>query len=155
MLNDLRYAIRILIKSRAFTIASLTALTLGIGATTAVFSAVNSVLLRPLPFPDAERLFAVRETRAVAGFERTVVSEGEYLQWARNNPLFEHAAVVDMPGLSVRLGDAPERVPALRVPSDFFPLFGVMPAARRGAAGSRRRHPDLLQRVAAPFRRGR
>jgi putative ABC transport system permease protein len=131
MLNDLRYAIRILIKSRAFTIASLTALTLGIGATTAVFSAVNSVLLRPLPFPDAERLFAVRETRAVAGFERTVVSEGEYLQWARNNPLFEHAAVVDMPGLSVRLGDAPERVPALRVPSDFFPLLGVMPVAGR------------------------
>jgi putative ABC transport system permease protein len=131
MLNDLRYAIRILIKSRGFTIASLTALMLGIGATTAMFSAVNSVLLRPLPFPDAERLFAVRETRAVAGFERTVVSEGEYLQWARNNPLFEHAAVVDMPGLSVRLGDAPERVPALRVPSDFFPLFGVMPAAGR------------------------
>jgi putative ABC transport system permease protein len=131
MLNDLRYAIRILLKSRGFTIASLTALTLGIGATTAMFSAVNSVLLRPLPFPNPERLFAVRETRAVAGFERTVVSEGEYLQWGRSNPLFEHAAVVDMPGLSVRLGDAPERVPALRVPSDFFPLFGVIPAAGR------------------------
>jgi hypothetical protein len=129
MLNDLRYAIRILIKSRGFTIASLTALMLGIGATTAMFSAVNSVLLRPLPFPDAERLFAVRETRAVAGFERTIVSEGEYLQWARNNPLFEHAAVVDMPGLSVRLGDAP----------DVYRHSGCHPISSRFLASCRRR----------------
>lgn len=74
MLNDLRYAIRMLMKSRGFTVAALIAMTLGIGATTAMFSAVNSVLLRPLPFPDADRLFVVRETRAQAGFERTVVA---------------------------------------------------------------------------------
>jgi putative ABC transport system permease protein len=131
MMNDLRYASRMLIKSPAFTLAALLALALGIGATTAMFSAVNSVLLRPLPFPNADRLFTVRETRAQAGFERTVVSEGEYLQWGRNNPHFEYAAVVDMPGLSVRIGETPERVPALRVPADFFPLFGVTPAAGR------------------------
>jgi putative ABC transport system permease protein len=131
MLNDLRYAARMLMKSPGFTVAALTALALGIGATTAMFSAVNSVLLRPLPFPGADRLFVVRETRAQAGFERTVVSEGEYLQWGRNNPHFEYAAIVDMPGLSVRLGDSPERVPALRVPAEFFPLFGVTPAAGR------------------------
>ena len=131
MMNDLRYASRMLIKSPAFTLAALLALALGIGATTAMFSAVNSVLLRPLPFPNADRLFTVRETRAQAGFERTVVSEGEYLQWGRNNPHFESAAVVDMPGLSIRIGETPERVPALRVPADFFPLFGVTPAAGR------------------------
>ena len=131
MLNDLRYAVRMLIKSPAFTLAALTALAIGIGATTAMFSAVNSVLLRPLPFPNADRLYVVRETRPQAGFEQTVVSEGEYLQWGRNNPHFEYAAVVDIPGLSVRLGDTPERMPALRVPADFFPLFGVKPAAGR------------------------
>jgi putative ABC transport system permease protein len=131
MIQDLRYAARMLMKSPGFTVAALTALALGIGATTAMFSAVNSVLLRPLPFPNADRLFVVRETRAQAGFERTVVSEGEYLQWGRNNPHFEYAAVVDTPGLSVRLGDTPERVPALRVPAEFFPLFGVTPAAGR------------------------
>ena len=131
MIQDLRYAVRMLIKSPGFTIAALTALAVGIGSTTAMFSAVNSVLLRPLPFPDAGRLFVVRETRAQAGFERTVVSEGEYLQWGRNNPHFEYAAIVDTPGLSVRLGDTPERVPALRVPAEFFPLFGVTPAAGR------------------------
>jgi len=131
MIQDLRYAARMLVKSPGFTLAALTTLAIGIGATTAMFSAVNSVLLRPLPFPDADRLFVVRETRAQAGFERTVVSEGEYLQWGRNNPHFEHAAIVDTPGLSVRLGDTPERIPALRVPAEFFPLFGVTPAAGR------------------------
>ena len=131
MIQDIRYAIRMLLKSPAFTLAALAALGLGIGATTAMFGAVNSVLLRPLPFPQADRLYVVRETRAQAGFERTVVSEGEYLQWGRNNPRFEYAAIVDMPGLSVRLGDTPERMPALRVPAEFFPLFGVTPAAGR------------------------
>jgi putative ABC transport system permease protein len=131
MLNDIRYAARMLMKSPGFTLAALTALALGIGATTAMFGAVNSVLFRPLPFPDADRLFVVRETRAQAGFERTVISEGEYLQWGRNNPHFEYAAIVDTPGLSVRLSDTPERVPALRVPAEFFPLFGVTPAAGR------------------------
>jgi putative ABC transport system permease protein len=132
MLSDLRYALRILIKSPAFSLAALTALAVGIGATTAMFSAVNSVLLRPLPFPEAERLFVVRETRAQSGFERTVVSTGEYLQWTRNNRHFAYSAVVETPGLAVRIGDTAERVPALRVPADFFPLFGVTPAVGRG-----------------------
>lgn len=131
MIQDLRYAARMLMKSPGFTLSALTALALGIGATTAMFGAVNSVLLRPLPFPDADRLFVVRETRAQTGFERTVISEGEYLQWGRNNPHFEYAAIVDTPGLSVRFGGTPERVPALRVPAEFFPLFGVTPAAGR------------------------
>jgi putative ABC transport system permease protein len=131
MVNDVRYATRMLLKSRGFTLPALTALALGIGATTAMFSVVNSVLLRPLPFPDSDRLFAVRETRAQAGFEKTVVAEGEYLALVRDNPLFEHAAVVATPGLAIRIGDTPERVPGLSVPADFFPLFGVVPAAGR------------------------
>jgi len=120
-----------LLKSRAFVFGAVAALAIGIGATTAMFSAVNSVLLRPLPFPDAERLYVVRETRAQAGFERTVVSHGEYLRWGRNNPHFQYAAVVDQPGLPVRIADTPERLPVLRVPADFFPLFGITPAAGR------------------------
>src|SRR6186997_1621689 len=102
MLNDLKYAVRMLVKSPGFSIAALAALTLGIGATTAMFTAVNAVLLRPLPYPQADRLFLVRETRPIAGFERTVVSEGEFLRWMRDHPLIEHATVVTNPGLAIR-----------------------------------------------------
>jgi putative ABC transport system permease protein len=131
MFSDLRCASRMLVKSPGFTIAALITLAIGIGATTAMFSGVNSVLLRPLPFPDADRLFVVRETRAQQGFARTLVAEGEYLQWRQGNPLFEHAAVVEMPALALKIGDTPERVPALRVPADFFLLVGIRPAAGR------------------------
>ncbi len=131
MLNDIRYATRMLLKSRGFTIAALTALALGVGTTTAMFSAVNCILLRPLPFPASDRLYVVRETRAQAGFEKTVVAEGEYLSWGRDNPLFEQTAIVAMPGLAIRIGETPERRPALSVPAEFFPLFGVTPAAGR------------------------
>jgi putative ABC transport system permease protein len=131
MLNDLRYAVRTLLKSPGFTVAALVVLALGIGANTAMFGAINSVLLRPLPFPDADRLVVVRETRAQARFARTVVSEGEFLAWMRDSPVLEHAAIVDYPGVALRIGDTPERVPTLRVPADFFPLFGVTPVAGR------------------------
>jgi len=131
MFADVRYAARVLLKSRGFVFAAVAALAIGIGATTAMFSAVNSVLLRPLPYPDADRLYLVRETRAQAGFERTVVADGEYLQWGRNNRNFQFAAVVEQPELAIKIGDTPERMPVLRVPGDFFPLFGVTPAAGR------------------------
>src|SRR5262249_17869384 len=109
MLTDIKYGIRTLAKNPLFTSAALLAPPLGRGATPAMFTAVNAVLLRPLPYPDADRLFLVRETRPVAGFERTVVSEGEFLRWTRDNPLLEHATVVTNPGLAIRFGDRPVR----------------------------------------------
>ena len=77
MLTDLRYALRLLVPSPGFTISALLVLTLGIGATTTMFGATNSVLMRPLPYPDADHLYVMWETRAAAGFEQTVVSAGE------------------------------------------------------------------------------
>ena len=74
MFSDLRFAGRMLMHSRAFTVTAIVVLTLGIGATTTMFSATNSVLLRPLPYPDASRMVAVHETRAQAGFEKTIMS---------------------------------------------------------------------------------
>lgn len=128
MLNDLRYAARMLVKAPAFTLAALAALALGIGATTAMFSAVNGVLLRPLPYPEPDRLFVLRETRAQAGFERTVMAEGEFLLWARASREVEHATAVLYPGLAIAAGELRDRVPGLRVSADFFPLFGITPA---------------------------
>jgi putative ABC transport system permease protein len=131
MLNDLRFAVRVLVRSPGFTLAALMVLTLGIGATTTMFGATNTVLLRPLPFPDPDRLFLVRETRAQAGLERTVVSAEEYLTWTRGSRVVENAAIFSYPGLAVAINGAPDRLPALRVSAEFFPLLGLTPVAGR------------------------
>ena len=131
MFSDLRFAGRMLMHSRAFTVTAIVVLTLGIGATTTMFSATNSVLLRPLPYPDASRMVAVHETRAQAGFEKTVMSAGEYLQWARDSRVLRDATIVDQPGLAVAIDNVAIRLGAMRVSAEFFPLFGVRPIAGR------------------------
>src|SRR5690349_1441608 len=132
MLNDFRFAARMLARSPGFTLAAVVVLTLGIGATTTMFGATNSVLLRPLPYPDPDRLYVVRETRAMAGFEQTVVSMSEYLDWTRNSAVIQDATIVSYPGLAFAVdGAAADRLPSLQVSADFFRLFGITPVAGR------------------------
>src|SRR5258706_10989461 len=131
MIADLRFAFRMLLHSRGFTATALLVLALGIGATTTMFSATNSVLLRPLPYPDAARMVAVHETRAQAGFESTVMSLREYVDWTRDSRVLRDAAIVDQPGLAVAIDNTAVRLGALRVSAEFFPLFGVRPTAGR------------------------
>jgi predicted permease len=133
MIADLRFAVRMLLHSRGFTVTAILVLTLGIGATTTMFSATNSVLLRPLPYPEPDRMVAVRETRAQAGFEKTVMSAREYLDWTRDSRVLRDAAIVDYPGLAlaVEQGSGAVRLGAVRVSAEFFPLFGVTPTAGR------------------------
>src|SRR3954470_20337747 len=129
MTSDLRFAFRMLAHSRGFTVTALVVLTLGIGATTTMFSATNAVLLRPLPYPDADRMVALRETRAQAGFEATNVSLGEYVEWTRGSRVLADAAIVDYPGFAVAIDDTAVRLGGMRVSAEFFPLFGVTPIA--------------------------
>jgi putative ABC transport system permease protein len=131
MISDLRFAVRMLLHSRAFSATAILVLTLGIGATTTMFSATNSVLLRPLPYPDASRMVAVHETRAQAGFESTIMSLREYVDWTRDSLVLRDAAIVDQPGLAVAIDNTAIRLGALRVSAEFFPLFGVRPTAGR------------------------
>jgi putative ABC transport system permease protein len=131
MISDLKFGIRMLLHSRGFTVTALIVLTLGIGATTTMFSATNSVLLRPLPYPDAGRMVVVRETRAEPGFEKTVMSAREYVAWTRDSRVLKDATVVDTPGLAVAIDNIAVRLGAIRVSAEFFPLFGVQPIAGR------------------------
>src|SRR5262245_66624975 len=132
MINDIRFAVRMLVRTRAFTASALVVLTLGIGATATMFSATNAVLLRPLPFPQGDRLVVVRETRAQAGFEKTVMATREYVEWTRGSTVVENATLVDYPGLALAdAGHEAVRLSTLRVTADFFPLLGVRPAAGR------------------------
>ena len=132
MLNDLRFAVRMLTRARGFTATALVVLTLGIGATATMFSATNAVLFRPLPYPDAERMVVVRETRAQAGFEKTVLSAREYLDWIRDSAVLEQATLADYPGLAFTVANGEAvRLGAMRVTAEFFPLLGIQPFTGR------------------------
>ena len=91
-LIDLRYAIRMLAKSPAFSIIAVLALGLGIGANTAIFSVVNAVLLRPLPYPQPDELIVLRESSA--GFPSGSVSYPNYLDWRAGQHTFADLALV-------------------------------------------------------------
>jgi putative ABC transport system permease protein len=131
LLQDLRYATRMLAKQPAFTAIAVLTLGLGIGANTAIFSVVNAVLLRPLPFPNADRIMFLSE-RDNTGQEFSV-SCPDYLDWKRDNTVFEHLAVTrrESRNLSGIPGREPERVSSAYVSDNFFKVIGLSPQLGR------------------------
>jgi putative ABC transport system permease protein len=130
--KDLRFAARVLWKSRGFTAAALLALVLGIGANTAIFSVVNAVLLRPMPFVDPGRLVSIRES-SPKGEKDNVANPQNVGDWQKRNHSFEKIAAYIPFELTMSLtgGANPEEVPGNYVTGDFFPLLGVQPALGR------------------------
>src|ERR1700732_3656746 len=92
--QDIRYALRILAKNSGFTAIAVLTLALGIGANTAIFSVVDAVLLRPLPFPEPERIFAVHQAMPEKGIPKSGASYPNYLDWSRQNESFEKLAAM-------------------------------------------------------------
>lgn len=130
-LQDLRYAARTLSQSLGFTWVVLAALALGIGATTAIFTVVNSILLEPLAFPDPGRLVALRDIRPDGKVNPTVQTQN-FLDWRTRNRSFERLAVFQPLPINLVSGAAgAEQVNGLRVSADFFPLLGVRPLLGR------------------------
>lgn len=130
--QDLRYGARMLVRNPGFSLAALLTLALGIGANTALFSLVDSVLLRPLPFRDPDRLVMVWEDASQIGFPRNTPAPGNYSDWKSQNQVFE--AMAATAGASYNLtGDGnPEKVDARRVTANFFSLLDVEPRLGRG-----------------------
>ena len=132
MLQDARYAVRTMLKSPGFTAVAVLTLALGIGANTAIFTVVNAVLLRPLPYPDAERMVVL--TRAFPDGNIPPISVPKFFSWKRDtSAVLSNVAAYDFIGPGVSLGDdgEPEQVKAIRVSADYFALFGVRPAMGR------------------------
>lgn len=123
LMQDLRYGVRTLRKSPSFTIVSLLTLALGIGANTAIFSFVDGVLLKPLPYPDADRIVRVLEKPPMG--ERNGISTLTYLDWRNQNTVFEYMAAQS--GGSAILTEAGEPVELRRgtASAHYFDIFGV------------------------------
>ena len=128
--QDIRYALRSLLKSPAFTLVALLTLALGIGANSAIFSVVNGVLLRPLPYPDPDRLVVIRET--YAGGLTGSVSGPNFVDWREQTHAFQHMAASRGITLSLLGVGEPEAIAAAMVSSDFFGTLGVSPILGRG-----------------------
>ena len=131
LIKDIRYGVRGLLKRPGFTAIALITLALGIGANTAIFSVVNAVLLRPLPFRDPDQLVIVWEDATFAGFPRNTPAPANYVDWKTQNQSFVDMAASHETSFNLTGDGEPERVSAYSVSSNFFPLFGVQPLLGR------------------------
>jgi putative ABC transport system permease protein len=128
LLQDIRYGFRMLLKHKSFTAVAVIALGLGIGANTAIFSLVNGVLLRPLPFPDAERIISIEgKNPAAAGITESNISFLDFTDWSQQTDLFASTAAYWTGTANFGAdGAEPERVP-----TGFFSVLGVQPVLGR------------------------
>src|ERR1043166_2644418 len=127
---DIRFALRQLRKSPSFSITAVFALALGMCASLAIFAFVDAALLRPLPYPQPDRLVGVYER--VQMFERSNLSYLDYLDWKRMNSAFSSLAAYQNAGATLATASGAERVPGARVSDDFFATLGAAPVMGRG-----------------------
>ncbi len=131
MINDLRYALRMLAKNPAFTFVALLTLALGIGANTAIFSLVNSILLRPLPYRESEQLVRMIQASPKLGLSTWGLSQADFAAYREQNRSFESLAIFSAGGINLTGDGEPERLPVSNVTADFFKVLGVNPIAGR------------------------
>ena len=125
--QDLRYALRQLRKSPRFTVIAALTLALGIGASTAIFSVMNTVLLHPLPYRDPERLVLVTESLPAMSSDEVGVSASEYIDYRERNHSFSQVAAYESAGFNLTGEGRPLRVNAAAISASVFPLLGVSP----------------------------
>jgi putative ABC transport system permease protein len=128
---DVKHALRMLRQSPGFTATAISALALGIGANTAIFSVVNTVLLKPLAFPEADRIVTPMTKTPQGGFPGASVPK--YNAWRRTTQVLEDVSAYDTggPGLNLSGGDKPEQLKGIHVSYEFFHLFGAQAAVGR------------------------
>jgi len=126
--SDIRYAIRNLIHRPGFTAIAVITLALGIGANSAIFSVVNAVLLRPMPYAEAERLIVPWGSKGDMRYQ-TIVSYPDFVDWQAQTQTLEYVAAYTSAGMLLREGDSePEAIAGSAVSADLFPLLKITPA---------------------------
>ena len=133
LLQDLRHGARLLVRSPGFSLVAIVALAIGIGANTAIFSVINTLLLQRLPYPDADRLAIVWEHNTVRGNRSNVVGPANFIHWREMNQVFEDLATVTITYSITVTGDGdPEELQAQSISAELFNILGVQPAIGRG-----------------------
>ena len=129
LLKDIRYGWRGLLNQPGFSAIVVITLALGIGASTAIFSVVNSVMLRRLPYPTAERIVAIQEVRADG--RRIQVTPANFYDWRQQNTVFEHLAAARNMSANLMVEDQAERLDMAQTSANFFDVFGAKPQQGR------------------------
>jgi hypothetical protein len=129
--RDVRYALRMLVRTPAFSLIAILTFAVGIGVNTAVFSVVNGVLLRSLPYPDADRITLVWLDNRRIGIKEDITSYPNYLDWRNQNSSYAHLAACDTTFLSLTGAGEPERIRGGEVTANFFDVMGVRPSIGR------------------------
>ncbi len=127
-LANLRYTVRQILKNPGFFAVAVAALALGIGANTAIFSAVEAVLLKPLPFAQPARLMVVWEDASYVGFAFNTPAPANYLDWRTRNRVFTDMAATRFVTASLTGDGQPEQLSGKKVTPNFFDVLGVQPA---------------------------
>src|SRR5688572_15386896 len=136
VLHDLRYGLRMLVRNPGFTAVAALTLTLGIGATTVIFTFVNIVVLRPLPYPDSERLMLlVGQPGAGSAFPAVTVTPADYLEWDALHEIFSEMGGFTGGTVSLTGAGEPARLLLARVTPRFFETVGVGPIVGRTFTG--------------------
>jgi putative ABC transport system permease protein len=125
--QDIKYGIRMLLKNPGFSLFALMTLVLGIGANTAIFSVMNGVLLRPLPFKNVQRIVTIWQENQRDGIQKQEVSPGNFFDWRERARLFAGMAAAERFGFDLDSQGEPERLHAWLVTQDFFKILGTSP----------------------------
>jgi len=151
-LQDSRYALRSLLKRPGFIAVTVVTLALGIGANTAIFSIVNAALLRPLPFPEPERLASIFSINPSPNGGLWMVGPADFRDWREQSTTFERISAYSGSGLSLWIGERPEEIYAARVTWDFFDTFGVAPLLGHGFEVADEANPPDISSVVLSHR---
>jgi putative ABC transport system permease protein len=138
--QDLRYAVRVLFKSRALTMIALLTLALGIGVNSAIFSVVNAIVLRPLPYPDSNQLMVIWGNLHKTGLEEIEISALEFKDFQEQCQAFNQIAPYSTQGLNLTGVDQPERLRGAAISANLFPTLGIQPRVGRNFAAEEDRY---------------
>ena len=129
--SDIRYALRNLLRRPAFTLIAVVTLALGIGANAAMFSAFNALILKPLPFPDLDRVVTIWDKMPSRGVQRNEVTFANYLDWQAQNQSFEHLALYRWWSANITGINPPERIQGFLVTANYLDALGMKPIMGR------------------------